>query len=355
MSRFVRVLVVDDSAFSRVSIGKMLETDARIRVVGYAINGEEGLKKLLQLEPDVVTLDLEMPRMGGFGLLRLIMQNRPVPVIVVSSHSERPDVFKALELGAVDFIAKPARAKSSDLYALQQDLISKVYLAAQLSVKKIRRRFGAEGGLAGKQILPLQPANYQAAALLIGASTGGPPALHQLFSSLKEKLPVPIAVAQHMPPGFTKSFARRLNEYSVLDVKEAEDGDRMLPGQVLICPGNKNMELQHFAEAVRVRLVDPPTEQIYTPSVDVLFRTGAYAYGLDVLGVVLTGMGNDGAAGVLEISRHGGRILAEAEESCVVYGMPKEAAQTGLVEKIIPLGGMLREIENRCCGVHGHS
>lgn len=344
----IRVLVIDDSAFSRVAIGKMLESDSRIRVVGYAINGEEGLKKLLDLKPDVVTLDLEMPRMGGFGLLRLIMQNHPVPVLVVSSQSERQDVFKALDFGAVDFIAKPARAKSSDLYDLRQDLVNKVVESSQLSGEKIRRRleFGADHSIS--QQSSLFPADRKSSALLIGCSTGGPPALHYLFSTLKEKLPVPIAVAQHMPQGFTKSFAQRLNDYSVLDVKEAEDGDQMFPGRVLICPGCMNMELQHFAGVVRVRIVEPPKQQIYTPSVDTLFRTGAYVYGSKTLGVVLTGMGNDGASGVQEIANQGGRVLAESEESCVVYGMPKEAVQTGMVDKVVCLEGILLEIEQRC-------
>jgi len=344
----LRVLVVDDSAFSRVSIGKMLEKDPQIEVVGYAVNGEEGLRKLLELQPDVVTLDLEMPLMGGFGLLRLIMENLPVPVIVVSSQSERQDVFKALELGAVDFIAKPARARSSDLYSIEQDLVQKVRLAAESNVEKLKRR-GCQEETTEIPPIVSPPPRYRSAAVLIGASTGGPPALHQLFASFRDKLPVPVAVAQHMPPGFTKSFAQRLNDSSVMDIKEAEDGDQMLSGQVLICPGSKNLELQHFGGIVRVRVVDPPKEQIYTPSVDVLFRTAAYVYGSKSLAVVLTGMGNDGATGIREIARYGGRALAEAEESCVIYGMPKEAMLTGQVEKSVPLERMTAEIEMRCC------
>jgi two-component system chemotaxis response regulator CheB len=343
-----RVLVIDDSAFSRVAIGKMLEKDPRVSVVGYAVNGEEGLKKILALKPDVVTLDLEMPRMGGFGLLRLIMQNHPLPVIVVSSQNERQDVFKALDLGAVDFIAKPARARSSDLYSIQQDLANKVVESAQLSGEKIKRRLEVGNQISLAPELPSFPADHRSSALVIACSTGGPPALHKLLCSLRQKLNVPIAVAQHMPTGFTKSFAQRLNDYSVMDVKEAEDGDPMLPGQVLICPGSKNIELQHFAGAVRARIVDPPDNQIYTPSANVLFRTAAYVYGSKLLGVVLTGMGNDGTSGVLEISKSGGRVLAEAEESCIVYGMPKEAVQTGVVEKSVPLNAMLAEIEQRC-------
>jgi two-component system, chemotaxis family, protein-glutamate methylesterase/glutaminase len=344
----IRVLVIDDSAFSRVSIGKMLETDPQIRVVGYAVDGEEGLKKIINLQPDVVTLDLEMPRMGGFGLLRLIMQNYPVPVIVVSSQSDRQDVFKALDLGAVDFIAKPARAKSSDLYSLQGDLVTKVLESAQLSGEKIKRRLEIADDSTTAQKLPRYSTDHKSSVLLIGCSTGGPPALHHLLTSLREKLPVPVVVTQHMPPGFTKSFAQRLNDYSLMDVKEAEEGDQLLPGRVYICPGSKNIELQHYAGVVRIRIVDPPAEQIYTPSTNVLFRTAAYIFGSKALAVVLTGMGNDGAAGVEEIANRGGRVLAEAEESCVVHGMPKEAVQTGMVEKVVPLKQMLPEIELRC-------
>lgn len=349
MERNVRVLVVDDSAFSRVAIGKMLERKANFQVVGYAVNGEEGLRKSIDLKPDVITLDLEMPQMGGFGLLRMLMENNPVAVIVVSAQSERQDVFKALELGAVDFIAKPARSKSSDLYAIQQDLILKVSQAAELTVTKLRSRIAVT-----KTVVPqvstsrIKPVGHKSSVVLIGSSTGGPPALHQFFSSMKEKLPVPVAVAQHMPPGFTNSFAKRLNDHSIMDIKEAEDGDQMYPGRVLICPGGKNMELQHFSGLVQVRIVDPQPPQIYTPSVDVLFRTGAYIYGSKLLGVVLTGMGNDGTSGVSEIYKYGGRSLAEAEESCVVYGMPKEAINTGFIEKVVTMDNMLREVEIRC-------
>ncbi len=344
----VKVLIVDDSAFSRVSIGKMLEKTPAIQVVGYAVNGEEGLRKLLELQPDVVTLDLEMPRMGGFGLLRLITQNNPVPVIVVSSQNQRQDVFKALELGAIDFIAKPARAKSSDLYSIEQDLTLKVLEAARLKGKKLLRHISAGSLTTNEPVKLARPINYRSEVLLIGASTGGPPALHQLFSAIKDKLPIPVAVAQHMPPGFTQSFANRLNDNSPMHVKEAEDGDRMLPGQVLICPGSKNMELEEAAGLARVRIVDPPEVQIYTPSVDVLFRTGAQVYGGSALGVVMTGMGNDGASGTRSIVDAGGRVLAEAEETCVVYGMPKEAYLTGKVEKSVPLPQLLAEIELRC-------
>nr|WP_303722612.1 chemotaxis response regulator protein-glutamate methylesterase [Malonomonas rubra] len=344
----ISVLVIDDSAFSRISIGKMLEGDSRINVVGYAVDGEEGLKKLIDLKPDVVTLDLEMPRMSGFSLLRLIMENHPVPVIVISSQNGRQDVFKALDLGAFDFIAKPARAKSSELYNIQRDLIGKVVEASLLSGEKIKQRLEVVEEPKFRQKPECYTAEHRSTVVLIGASTGGPPALHHIFSSFREKLPVPVVVTQHMPAGFTKSFAQRLDDYSVMSVKEAEQGDQLVPGTVYVCPGCKNLELQYYGGVVRVRIVDPPEDQIYTPSTNVLFRTAAYIYGSKALAVVLTGMGNDGAAGAEEVAKYGGRVLAEAEESCVVYGMPKETAQTGVVEKVVPLKRMAHEIE-LCC------
>lgn len=179
-------------------------------------------------------------------------------MIVVSSQSERQDVFKALDLGAIDFIAKPARARSSDLYSIQNDLVAKVLESAKLSGEKIKRRLEFTEGPTTVNAPSRYPVGHKSTALLIGCSTGGPPALHHILTSLKEKLPVPVVVAQHMPPGFTKSFAQRLNEYSVMDVKEAEEGDQLLPGWVYICPGSMNIELQHYAGVVRIRIVGPP-------------------------------------------------------------------------------------------------
>jgi len=184
--------------------------------------------------------------------------------------------------------------------------------------------------------------------VVIGASTGGPPALHYLFGSVRKKIPVAFAVAQHMPPGFTRSLAERLNDSSPLEIREACDGDRMLPGQVLICPGGHNLEFQRVAGKVMVQIVKPPVEQIYTPSVDALFKSAASVYTRNLLAVVLTGMGNDGTSGVRKVSACGGRVLSEAEESCIVYGMPKEAAATGMVEKVVPQAQMLKEILKRC-------
>lgn len=350
MASSIRVLVVDDSAFNRVTIGRMLEGMEGVEVAGYANDGEDGLRKLVDLQPDLVTLDLEMPRMGGLRMLQIVMQSMPVPVIVVSSLSEDQYVLKALELGAVDFVAKPGRPVSSDLYSIEKDLELKVRAVTKLDFVPQHSFADEVDADVPKQTAPksVLSQNRQATAVVIGASTGGPPALHQLFNSITRKIPVAFAVAQHMPPGFTKSLATRLNETSPMEIREARDGDNMLPGQVLICPGGRNLEFQRQGEDVVVQVVIPPVEQIYTPSVDALFKSAAPVYARNLLAIVLTGMGNDGTSGVRKVSAYGGRILSEAEESCIVYGMPKEAAATGLVEKIVPLPQMRQEILERC-------
>lgn len=347
MERQIRVLVVDDSAFNRVSIGKMLEKIPAVQIVGYASDGEVGLRKVLELKPDLITLDLEMPKMGGFSMLRLIMQSCPTPVLVISSRSGEGDIFKALELGAIDFVAKPSRPISSEFYSIQDDLERKVRDFASCGPEQFRllqNRLGAGGEIGDAQELAESRKSPCPQAVVVGASTGGPPALHHFFTGFESPPALSFAVAQHMPPGFTRSFAERLNDHSVFRVSEAVTGDIMQPGHVYICPGGRNLVLRRVADEVRIQIMTPPERQLYTPSVDVLFKSAAIAYGAAVLGMVLTGMGNDGAAGTRAIKESGGRVIAEAEESCVVYGMPKEAVATGCVAQVIPLKGLREEL-----------
>lgn len=353
----IRVLIVDDSAFNRISIGKMLQHLAEVEIVGYAADGEIGLRKALELKPDLITLDLEMPQMGGFSMLRLIMQNCPTPVLVISSRNSEGDVFKALELGAIDFVAKPSRPISSQFYSIQNDLEGKIrdFIACGPEKFRLRRTPHEEREKTVKTRLPGIPVRSPGPpspplAVVIGASTGGPPALHRFFSEFSQPPDLSFAVAQHMPPGFTRSFAERLHDHSVLKIKEAADGDIMLAGHVYICPGGRNMLLQRIGQEVRIQIVPPPQQQLYIPSVDRLFESAALAYGPQVLGVILTGMGKDGAQGVRAIHAHGGQVIAEAEESCVVYGMPKEAVATGCVTKVVSLNVLREEIQNRCSG-----
>ncbi|KAF0220620.1 MAG: two-component system chemotaxis family response regulator [Geobacteraceae bacterium] len=353
--RTIRVVVVDDSAYNRRAITRMLEGMPNVEVVGYAGDGEEGIRRIMDLKPDLVTLDLEMPRMDGFTLLRIIMNSCPTPVIVISSQCEDERVFKALELGAVDFIAKPCSAISEELLKIRDDLQNKVRSVISLNMAGIRRREAlpaAEGtvGSARKTASPvlIKSEGSKVDVVAIGASTGGPPALQRICSMFTEPPPFFVAISQHMPQGFTHAFAERLNRSSALEIKEARDGDLVRPGRALIAPGGMNMIFQSLKGHVVARVVPPSPEDKYTPSVDIMFTSLAEIYGPRLLAVVLTGMGNDGSRGVRAIKAGGGNILAESEESAVVFGMPREAIATSLVDKVAPVERMADEIMVSC-------
>ena len=351
--RNIRVVVIDDSAYNRRTITKMLESVENVQVVGYAADGEEGIRKIIDLKPDLVTLDLEMPRMDGFTLLRIIMNSCPLPVIVISSKSEDERVFKALELGAVDFIAKPTGRISDELLKIAGDLQEKVRSVFNLNMDRITKReplLPPQASSRKKRKPGSLPASVASGVnvVAIGASTGGPPALQGILSSFPEKLPFTVLVSQHMPAGFTKAFAERLDRSSQFTVKEAKDGDPVVPGMVLIAPGGRNMIFQETNGAVIARVVEPSLQDRYIPSVDVMLTSLADIYGSRLLAVVLTGMGNDGSKGVRAVKKGGGEILAESEESAVVFGMPREAIATGVVDKVVPLSRMAREITLRC-------
>jgi two-component system chemotaxis response regulator CheB len=347
----VRVVVVDDSAFSRRTITKMLEGIKDIEVVGFAINGEEGIQKVASLKPDLVTLDLEMPKMDGFTLLRILTTRFSVPVIVISALSGADKVFKALELGALDFIAKPTSAASTDLLLIREDLQQKVLQIVKHKPKDIRR-FSQQMPVVERVAAPIQRTERPATGaqqttidmVAIGSSTGGPPALQSIFSSFEHKLPFAVVVAQHMPAGFTKAFADRLNRSSPFDIKEAENGDLVLPGRILIAPGGMNMIFEVCGGQVTVRIVPPTSADRYIPSVDVMLESCAGIYRKRMIAVILTGMGNDGSKGVKSVHEQGGYLIAESEETAVVYGMPREAVATGLVDRIVPLQRVAREI-----------
>lgn len=346
----IRILVIDDSAYNRQTIIKMLEAIPGVEVVGYAGNGEDGLRKVIDLQPDLVTLDLEMPRMDGFTFLRIVMQNRPTPVIVVSARSQEEEVFKALELGAVEFIAKPSARISPELFSIREDLVRKIQEISRTDMKKILNRSPLPSQEPSRARIsePAPPmegiSQGRFAQVVIGTSTGGPPALQAILSAIPSSVPFGIAVSQHMPPNFTRAFAERLNKFSPLEVMEAETAQIVRPGLVLVAPGGKNLVFRRRGGDVVAYPVDPPTEQRYVPSVDAMFESAAQVFGTALLGVVLTGMGNDGARGVRIIKEHGGEVLAESEETSVVFGMPKEAIATGVVDKVVPLSKMAREI-----------
>ena len=347
----IRVVVIDDSAYNRRTITKMLEGMPNVEVVGYATDGEEGVRKIIDLKPDLATLDLEMPKMDGFTLLRIVMNSFPTPIIVISAKSEDERVFKALELGAVDFIAKPTGRISDELLKIREDLHDKVRSVFNLNMAQIKKREAlpvAETPFAVRKCDPLRPVKTQVDIVAIGASTGGPPALHSIFSAFTETLPIAVVVSQHMPAGFTRAFADRLNRSTAMEVREAKDGDLVMPGRVLIAPGERNMVFQATNGGVVAKVVDPSPQDRYIPSVDAMFISLAEIYGPKLVAVVLTGMGNDGSRGVRAVKSAGGQVLAEAEESAVVFGMPREAIATGLVDKVASLDRMAREIVLRC-------
>jgi two-component system chemotaxis response regulator CheB len=335
----IRVLVIDDSASNRRAITQILEASTGIEVVDRAADGEEGLKKAHALKPDVITLDLEMPRLDGFSFLRLLMANTPTPVIVLSSYAHDSDVFKALELGAFDFVAKPSRAGKESLETVRAELLEKVR-----AVRLVRRE---ELSPLPRPPRPRRSIEPEPVVIAVGASTGGPPAIQKLVEAMAG-LPVCLLVCQHMPPRFTHAFAERLHKMGGLKVSEAREGDRVRAGQVFIAPGGGHLELLPSKEGPLL-LSTPPAHSAdkHAPSVDRLFESLARAHGSDAFAVVLTGMGTDGEQGCKAIGKAGGEIWAESEETAVIFGMPQAAIGTGSVSRVLPLGALLVELRAR--------
>jgi two-component system chemotaxis response regulator CheB len=341
----VRALVVDDSAYNRVTITRMLETDPRIKVVATAVNGEDGIKQVMKHRPDVVTLDLEMPIMDGFAFLRWLMVNLPTPVITVSSKSSDRSVFKALELGALDFIAKPGGRVSPRLEEIQRDLIAKILQIADLRLENLRPHFDEDRVETAKG--PAIAGTCPIDLVAIGCSTGGPPALQQLFQALP-RMAVPFVVAQHMPPTFTRLFAERVNKLTAYNVREASDGEVLEPGTVYIAPGGMQSEVRRIAEGLQVRVFPAGMNDLYAPSVDRLFRSASEACRDRLVAVIMTGMGDDGAESMRVVRERGGRTIAESSESAIIFGMPAEAIKTGAVDEVLPLSAIPTAIRKLC-------
>jgi len=340
MKNRVKVLVVDDSALMRKLIPLILERDPDIEVVGTAMDGAFALRKIAELQPDVVTLDLEMPRMDGTETLRMIMRNAPLPVIVFSTHSKEGaySTFKALALGAIDFVAKPRDAAAGHLDPIAYELIEKIKVAKRASGSKKIVALDAEPPRPEKRkSCPVVAPNRIVA---IGISTGGPNALQYLLSQLPADLPLSFVVVQHMPEGFTDMFARRLDECCALDIQEAKSGDLLIAGRVLICPGNRHMMVRRMPRGEMVVLSDSAPINGHRPSVDVLFHSVAQEFALTAVGMLMTGMGEDGAEGLGAIKAAGGVTIAQSEETCVVGGMPRAAILKGYANKILPLEQM---------------
>lgn len=322
----VKVLVVDDSAHNRRLLTDLLESSPDVKVVGTAADGNEGLRQVMALNPDVVTLDLEMPRLGGYSFLRLLKSTAPTPVIVISGYAHKADVFKALELGAFDFIAKPAKATTDSLVKLRKELREKVHAArlVRAQVKPVSR----------PKLVSLEPSFVVA----VGASTGGPPAVQRLLEALAPEPSMSLLVCQHMPRQFTRAFAERLDKLGPFTVREAQEGDLLAPGHVFIAPGGRQLVVYRQTGQYLLGTPPPTMQDKHAPSVDRLFVSMSEVFGSKAVGVVLTGMGADGAQGAKAIQKVGGEVWAESAETAVIYGMPQEAVATGAVSRVLPLG-----------------
>ncbi|HWQ15392.1 MAG TPA: chemotaxis response regulator protein-glutamate methylesterase [Roseiflexaceae bacterium] len=331
MNRPIRVLVVDDSAFMRYSLTRFLEADPAVTVVGAARDGFDALEKLLSLRPDVVTLDVEMPRLDGLATLQHIMDEHPRPVIMFSSLTQQGarTTIQALMRGAVDFVPKPSGG--GEIRAVMAELLAKIKIAAGACLAPGTPALRREAPVRSR---PATALSLGDAVVIIGASTGGPRALQAVLAALPADLPAALAIVQHMAPGFTHSLAQRLNEVGPFVVKEAAPGDRLERGVALIAPGGLHMR---FGEGHRVELDDGPRCNHVRPAADVTMRSAAERYGARTIGVVLTGMGQDGTAGAQAVRQAGGRVIAEHPESCVVYGMPRSVVEAGLADAVVPV------------------
>ncbi|MCU4163235.1 protein-glutamate methylesterase/protein-glutamine glutaminase [Carboxylicivirga caseinilyticus] len=346
MEKKIRVLVVDDSAVVRQSLSSILESDPDIEVMGTAADPIIAVKKIMKEIPDVITLDIEMPRMDGLTFLRKIMSQHPIPVVVISSlTSEGTEVaMKALEYGASEIIGKPAMNAAQFINESKIMLCDAVKAASHVKLK--RRKIAepvitkVQPKLSADVIIDKAPTFNRIIStekvIVLGASTGGTEAIRSFLKVLPDKMPG-IAIVQHMPEGFTKSFANSLNNICGLEVKEAEQGDRLYQGRVLIAPGNKHMLLKRIGKEYSVDVKEGPLVNRHRPSVDVLFRSAARYAGNNATGILLTGMGNDGAKGLLELKEAGAHTIAQDEASSVVFGMPKEAIKLGAADEILSL------------------
>jgi two-component system, chemotaxis family, protein-glutamate methylesterase/glutaminase len=345
MKKTVRVLVVDDSALMRKLIPQILERADSIQVVGTAMDGEIGLKKIEELAPQVITLDLEMPGLNGIETLKQIMRRWHLPVIVVSSHSTAGAAItlKALTLGAVDFVAKP-KDVSARMPEIAQELIAKILAAAQSRSVNVQFLPDAAPADQSRKQDPAAPTRIVA----IGVSTGGPNALQYVFSQLPAEFSGSIVAVQHMPEGFTELFARRLDECCPMRVKEAQSGDLLLAGRVLICPGNRHMKVKRLPLGNVAILADEEPVNGHRPSVDILFRSVAEEFGPQSIGVLMTGMGEDGAVGLGAIRAAGGLTIAQNQETCIVFGMPRAAIERGYAMRVVSLHELPHTLQAQC-------
>jgi two-component system, chemotaxis family, protein-glutamate methylesterase/glutaminase len=341
----INVLVTDDSAFMRRAITTMIDNESDMKVIATARSGEEAISKALQLNPDVITMDVEMPGMGGLEAVRQIVSDHRIPIIMCSSltHEGAETTFRALELGAVDFIAKPDAAYVN-ITDVARDLIAKIRAVSRRGAQPAQPIVHEAPPVALERRILVPPAapskpwaQSQYEFVAIGTSTGGPVALSHVIPLLPRDFPAPIMIVQHMPMGFTRPLADRLNSQSKISVHEAVNGMVLQPGTALVVPSGKQAALRRKASEIEVRLFDDDGSSLHVPSVDVLMQQTADAFGSHAIGVILTGMGQDGVKGLRALKDRGGYVLGQDEATCVVYGMPRAAAKEGLVDRELPL------------------
>lgn len=340
MGSLIRTLIVDDSAFVRKVVREILSRNPFIEVVGMARDGEEALSMVEELKPDVVTCDLQMPRMSGVEFVRLQMARRPLPILVLTATPEDGEmVLQALEAGAVDLVKKPNAMATDELLSIRDELVEKVKAASRAPAERLKP-------VTERAVAPVVPKHAGTVDIvLIGISTGGPQALRFLLPQFPADFPVPVAIVLHMPVGYTAMFAEKLNEICRMKVKEAQDGDLLEAGTILVGQAGRHLVLRRSAAGnVLAQLSIQPLDKPHRPSVDVLFQSAAETYRSRVLAVVMTGMGEDGKQGAAWVKAQGGTVLTEAEESCVIYGMPRAVAESGLSDGSYTLGGMAEGI-----------
>lgn len=348
-----KLLIVDDSAFMRKLISDFFEGHPTIQVVGIARNGKDALNKIRHLHPDVITLDIEMPEMDGLQALKAIMKEHPIPVVMLSSmtKSGADATLKAMEYGAFDFVAKPSGTISLDLHRVRDELIEKVVAGSEAKVSKLKKvqKVDPDLGLRKLHAAPVIRStpflNGRKKMVVIGTSTGGPRALQTVLSGLPEDIDAPVLIVQHMPPGFTKSLAERLNQICSIHVKEAEHGEIVKKGTAYIAPGGFHMKVKVVGSALSIFLDgDEPPQGGHRPAVDVLFESASLT-GKDLIAVIMTGMGADGTKGLRQLKNRNNVVaIAESQQTCIVYGMPKSAVESNLIDDIEDLGDISKTI-----------
>lgn len=357
----IRVLIVDDSAFMRKLINDFLSEHPEIDVIGTARNGEDAIKKWRELRPDVITLDVEMPKLNGLEVLKMIMQEQPLPVVMLSSTTKKgaDTTLQAIQAGAVDFVAKPSGSISIDLHKIKTELIQKVLSASKANLTKInfledsksvekKQNSSIDSELKVAGIGTTRGFTRESKKIVcIGTSTGGPRALQQVITSLPKEIDVPVLVVQHMPPGFTKSLANRLDSLSQIRVKEAEDGELLQKGTAYIAPGGFHMEVKSLGSTLAISLSLSPPRNGHRPSVDVMFESISTIKNYSKIAVIMTGMGSDGSKGLVEMKKSGTvKAIAESQDTSIVFGMPKAAIATKMVDEIADVENIAQSIMN---------